>query len=239
MRFLTTAVVAIATFTAAVYGLAAPATTPPVSGSANAITAPLGDTPLVAGKPYTIKWSHNFGDKVTLRLRKGDDSNNLDNVLTIVCMYCLPAPLARAVLLTFHLSLADTPNDGEYTWTPPTQLEAGKNYAIEIIANGSANYSPKFEIDSNGSGVSSSKASSFAKPTKSSSEYPSSSAEPSASASGSAEPSSSASATSTESSGSAAQTSITAPNEPKSAAGRMSSPLALVLCIVAGLVYFH
>ncbi|KAF8542971.1 Ser-Thr-rich glycosyl-phosphatidyl-inositol-anchored membrane family-domain-containing protein [Trichophaea hybrida] len=218
MRFLTTAVVAIATFTSAVYGLAAPATTPPVSGSANAITAPLGDTPLVAGKPYTIKWSHNFGDKVTLRLRKGDDSNNLDNVLTIV---------------------SDTSNDGEYTWTPPTQLDAGKNYAIEIVANGSANYSPKFEIDSNGSGVSSSKASSSAKPTKSGSEYPSSSAKPSASASGSAEPSSSASATSTDSSSSAAQTSITAPNEPKSAAGRMSSPLALVLCIVASLVYFH
>lgn len=65
MRFATSSVVvavaalaasaraAPATSTAA----AAPATTnAPVSGAANAITYPLGEEPLEAGKPITIKW---------------------------------------------------------------------------------------------------------------------------------------------------------------------------------------
>lgn len=134
MRFsIAAAAVAFAALASVVRGLAAPGPQetgrPPVSGSANPITSPLGNVALQPGKPYTIKWyvsymrseasvrgqgtaqcrtaarvspagcplpglnvlrEPNFGKSVTLRLRKGTDSNNLDNVLTIVCMCCFP-----------------------------------------------------------------------------------------------------------------------------------------------------
>lgn len=60
MRFSIAAAVAFAALSSVVRGLAAPGPQatgrPPVSGSANPITSPLGDVALQPGKPYTIKW---------------------------------------------------------------------------------------------------------------------------------------------------------------------------------------
>jgi len=96
----------------------------------NAITNPLGGT-IEAGKPLKITWEPTTPGKVTLVLRKGDP-NNLDTIDTIV----------------------NIENKGEFTWTPPAELEKGKDYAIEIRdADGNPNWSPQFELLSDGEGL--------------------------------------------------------------------------------------
>ena len=129
-------------------------------------------------------------------------------------------------------SAADTNNDGEFVWTPPARLE-GDDFSIEIIADGSSNYSPKFQIGGNVKSSATSSAS--ASQTSSGSKSSKPTHEPSKSGSSA---SSEASETSAPSS---TETPITAPAETNSpsAAGQLRSPLALVLCIVAGLIYFH
>lgn len=113
----------------------------PIAGGANAFTYPLGDVPLTAGKPVEIKWQANYGDKVTITLRKGDDKNNLDALVDVA---------------------VDVANSGSYKWTPSKELEGAENYALEIVSGNSNNFTPKFEIDSDGEGLASTK--SAAKP---------------------------------------------------------------------------
>ncbi|KAA8914981.1 Ser-Thr-rich glycosyl-phosphatidyl-inositol-anchored membrane family-domain-containing protein [Sphaerosporella brunnea] len=233
MRFFTSAILAVSALASTVYGLAAPmpvaATTvpaavpttsgDPLSGGANPIRAPLGNVPLVAGDPFTIMWTANYGNTVTLILRQGSDSNNLATVVEIA---------------------TNIPNSGSFTWTPSKDLKGGSDYAIQIIAGASTNYSPKFEIKSDGKGVgtqtaSTTKSSSTATSTSTSASKSSSTASASATKSASA---SGSTASTTPSSTSAPITAIT--DSAKGAAGKISSsPLALVLCIFASLMYFH
>lgn len=72
--------------------------------------------------------SPNYGDSVTLNLRKGNDVNNL----------ALDSKIAAGI-----------PNSGSYTWTVPKSLD-GTTYAIEIISGNAANYSPQFEVNATG-----------------------------------------------------------------------------------------
>ncbi|KAI5857718.1 Ser-Thr-rich glycosyl-phosphatidyl-inositol-anchored membrane family-domain-containing protein [Tricharina praecox] len=231
MRFFTTATVALTAFASTVYGLAAPApatvTAPAavptvsgvsVSGGSNPIRQPLGDVALEAGQPFTIKWDANYGDKVTLILRKGD-TDNLDIVVEIV----------------------ETENTGSYTWTPPKELEGDDDYSIQIVAGSATNYSPRFTIKSEGAGIKSSSTTSATSSSETTStatkKSSSATASESAEASGSASPSST---TTRRASASSTEEPITAASDPAdNAAGQLSSPLALVLCIAASLVYFY
>ncbi|KAI5816224.1 Ser-Thr-rich glycosyl-phosphatidyl-inositol-anchored membrane family-domain-containing protein [Pyronema omphalodes] len=215
MRFFTTSAFAMAIATVA----ALPQTA--ISGGANPITAPLGDVALEAGKPFTIKWAHDFGKQVTLNLRRGSDSLNLDDILVIA---------------------AQTPNDGEFTWTPPAGLKGGKDYAIEIIADGSANYSPRFQIDSKGPGIGAETAAPKPTSTAASSKPTSHSATATGTASASATPSAEASESAVASgSEAAAQPTISAAPAaaaPASGAGAVGASLTMVLGAVAGALYF-
>lgn len=146
MRFFTTAltvVSSLAAIVAAAPGAAketgtVPAPVPSASGapelssSTNPITSPLGDKVLKAGEKFEITWIPTYGSTVSLTLRAGSDSNNLDKVGSIV---------------------GSTTNDGAYTWTIPADLEEREDYAIEIIAGNTANYSPRFEISKTGEHV--------------------------------------------------------------------------------------
>lgn len=200
----------------------------PVSGGQNAITYPLGDKDIKAGEPLTIKWSHNYGDKVTLTLRKGGDQNNLDALVDIA---------------------KNVDNSGSFTWTPPKELEGAGDYAIEIVSGDAANYSPKFKIDSNGSGLSTTKsaASNTAKETKTSSKTSSSSApkktDDSAEDEDEDDDDKEDSKTESESASSTASaarsTSSAAPDDSDSGVAQVRSPLALVVCVVAAVAYFH
>lgn len=73
-----------------------------------------------------------YGSTISLTLRAGADSNNLDHITSII---------------------DSTANDGSYTWTIPTTLEERDDYAIQIVAGNSANYSPRFEISKSGQHV--------------------------------------------------------------------------------------
>ncbi|KAI5785325.1 Ser-Thr-rich glycosyl-phosphatidyl-inositol-anchored membrane family-domain-containing protein [Pyronema domesticum] len=217
MRFFTTSAFAMAIATVA----ALPQTA--ISGGANPITAPVGDVALEAGKPFTIKWAHDFGKQVTLNLRRGSDSSNLDDILIIV---------------------PQTANDGEYTWTPPTGLKGGKDYAIEIIADGSANYSPRFQIDSKGPGIGAETAvptSTKAASTSAAASSKAASASHSADASATPTPSASESAQASGSDASAVPTATGAPvaaAAPASGAGTVGASLTMVMGAVAGALYF-
>jgi len=188
-------------------------TNAPVSGATNPITYPLGDQPIEAGKAITIKWDPTYGDKLDLVLRRGD-SDNLDTI-----------DIAKGI-----------PNSGSYTWTPPKQLEAGSDYAIQITAGSATNYSPKFEVSSDGKGLSTT-ASAKSTPTptpssKSSTDDESSSTEKSSSTA-SSEEESSPSATPTTGSP------IKPAADNNSSANVVRSPLALLVGVVAALAYFN
>lgn len=122
--------------------------TPQLSSSTNPITCPLGDKVLKAGTKFEITWTPTHGSTITLNLRAGADSNNLDHITTIT---------------------SSTSNTGSYTWSIPSSTEERSDYAIEIVAGDAANYSPRFEISKTGEHVehkTSSKATSTsAKPT--------------------------------------------------------------------------
>lgn len=95
MRFFGSAILAVATLASIVSGQAAgTATVPPPAETTPAVVpvdASLGDNPISsptlgdefkAGKPVTIVWNPTTGGTVSLRLRKGDESN-LDAVTEI------------------------------------------------------------------------------------------------------------------------------------------------------------
>lgn len=122
------------------------------------------------------------------------------------------------------------PNSGAYEWTPTTKLAAGTNYAIQIVAAGTENYSAKFTIKSSGEGVPVSKA-----PVPSSSTTTSSKA---ASSTGGSSVTTVKNNTTTESSTSK-PSEITSAEQKENSGVKMSSHLALIVCLVAGLVYLH
>ena len=60
----------------------------------NAFKIP-GQIQITAGKPYTVEWNADTGDKVDLTLRSGA-SNNLKDVYKIASKYlCQPSCLSR------------------------------------------------------------------------------------------------------------------------------------------------
>ncbi|CRG91651.1 hypothetical protein PISL3812_08701 [Talaromyces islandicus] len=75
-------------------------------------------TSVTAGQPSTLKWIGDGGAPVTLTLRKGA-STDLENVEVI-------SPDAT---------------NGEFTWTPNTDLENGSDYAVQISQGDQINYS--------------------------------------------------------------------------------------------------
>ncbi|RPA74332.1 hypothetical protein BJ508DRAFT_418679 [Ascobolus immersus RN42] len=246
MKFFGSALFAVATLASIVSGqqnnVPGTATAPPAAsatptGSAG-VSDGLGDNPLSAptagdefkaGKPVTIVWKPTTEGTITLRLRKGD-SNNLDTIQDIT---------------------KDVPNTGTFTWTPSTKLEGDEDYAIEIIpASGEPNYSPKFALDSNGSGLSSSstattlststKTSTSAKPTETDDEDDEDKDDD-------ATTTTSKSSTKTTTSDASSKTDDDAPVQEddddvpnaNSGAGISSSPMALVLCLAAAVAYLN
>lgn len=59
--------------------------------TANPIFAPIANSVVTAGQPYTIEWSPNAGKTVTLTLRKGLNPKALDTLEVIASM----CPAAR------------------------------------------------------------------------------------------------------------------------------------------------
>ncbi|KAF2427522.1 hypothetical protein EJ08DRAFT_680898 [Tothia fuscella] len=111
-----------------------------ISGLSLLVSAQSGANPIIplagsisAGAPVTIKWQPNTQGTISLQLRWGA-AQNLEQGTTIV---------------------SGIPNSGSYTWTPPKELKAGADYAIQITdSTGQTNYSPQFSIASTGNGLS-------------------------------------------------------------------------------------
>jgi len=104
--------------------------------SNNPITAPLGSAVLTAGQAFTITWNPTDGNIVTLLLREGTDESNLDTVEIIA---------------------SNLPNNGAFIWVPSKDLKGSVDYAVLIISANpeTNNFSPRFKINSNGKGISS------------------------------------------------------------------------------------
>ncbi|MCJ1280936.1 hypothetical protein MMC26_000254 [Xylographa opegraphella] len=98
---------------------------------------PAGNYLLNAGQPTTFTWSNLSGSTVTLTLRDGPNGNlNAGSVI-----------------------VANLPNTGTYTYTPPTNIVAGNTYTIEITNDqdpAQTNYTPQFDIISSNQPVPSS-----------------------------------------------------------------------------------
>ncbi|KAI9809072.1 MAG: hypothetical protein M1825_002361 [Sarcosagium campestre] len=175
----------VATISLALAALAA------AQSDSNPFNVPKEGISAAAGKKTDLTWEPTTSGTVSLNLRKGN-SNDLDDVTTIA---------------------ANIPNDGSYSWTPPSSLDAGSGYAVEIVDDSdpsNTNFTPQFAVaNSNPSRPSSasassasssasrsrSSASSSASASRTSASRSSASASASASASESAEASASASET--------------------------------------------
>jgi len=246
MRFSTSAALAIAAISSTVYGAAVTtssaqptASVAPVDGGANPIVAPLGNEDIKAGEATTIKWTPTTGDTVTLILREGTDANDLGTLTTIA---------------------ANVDNSGSFEWTPSADLVDAGDYSIQITSDReTSNYSPMFSIESDNkasstssSSTSTSTASSSTSTSTKTSTSTSSSAiitgsshnstathsGTSSHASSTASPSTTGNASST-ASGTPAATSGSADTMTGAASIQTSSPLALVLCFIVGVVYFN
>ncbi|KAK7186672.1 hypothetical protein DPSP01_001028 [Paraphaeosphaeria sporulosa] len=109
-------------------GLAAAYHAPVGAPTGNAITAPLVQT-IPAGKPFTITWTADSPNKVSLLLLKGPSTNAVFNQVIVESI----------------------DNSGSYTWTPPTSLEGTDGpggYGIQLIddVDGHYQYSTQFGI---------------------------------------------------------------------------------------------
>lgn len=105
-----------------------------------------------AGKPFTIQWTADSPNKVSLILLKGPSTNAVFNQIIVESI----------------------DNTGSYTWTPPTSLEgtAGPGgYGIQLIddVDGHYQYSTQFGITNEKPAESSAVASSSAAPVPSAS----------------------------------------------------------------------
>ncbi|KAJ4352021.1 uncharacterized protein N0V89_007367 [Didymosphaeria variabile] len=198
-------------------GLAAAYHAPVGEPSGNAITAPLIQS-IPAGKPFTITWTADSPNKVSLILLKGPSTNAVFNQVIVESI----------------------DNSGSYTWTPPTSLEGTDGpggYGIQLIddVDGHYQYSTQFGISNEAPVVSSSVVSSSA--------YESSSAAPmptaSMTASGYAVPSSAVetpSSTPVEASSSCTTTTtVYAPAPPVGTGASSGAPPASVIYPTGGL----
>jgi hypothetical protein len=225
MQFSTVAL-ALAAISSTVYAASSSAAQPtasvtPIDGGANPIIAPLGSEALKAGDSTTIKWTPTTGDTISLILREGKDQDNLGTVSTIA---------------------TNIDNSGSFTWNIPSSLADAGDYSIQITSDrDTSNYSPMFSVDSN---VKASSTSSSSSSTTSASTTTSSSSITTTTSSHNS--TSTHTGSSTKTSSSATSTDSSSPSATKAATDltggaslQASSPLALVLCFIAGVLYFN
>ncbi|KAK6541021.1 hypothetical protein TWF694_008401 [Orbilia ellipsospora] len=236
MRFFSTVVSTIAAL-AAVTSAASTAqssagavqTPTPTTGltKANAITEPVAGAVISAGSTYDIKWTNVMGATVTLVLMDGPE-NSLMPVATIV---------------------AGIPNSGEYPWSVPTDIPASGTYAIRIQYDNNPsnwNYSDRFTfmssfVSSSSSSASSSATSTSSAATSTSAATTSAPTTSTVSTSGNStttmETSSTKKPTSSSSSASSVPTSDGAP--PSAGSTTISSPLAVIMAVLAAAIFIH
>ncbi|KAI9769682.1 MAG: hypothetical protein M1840_003919 [Geoglossum simile] len=99
------------------------------SNSANSFNIPPSGLSFVAGTPAQISWTPTSSGTVTILLLQGDSRSLVGGT-----------PIAKNI-----------PNSGSVSWTPPSDLVKGGDYALEIIDDtntNNVNYTPQFSIDS-------------------------------------------------------------------------------------------
>lgn len=225
MRFFTAVAVAVASIASFV-----------AAQAPNPITSPTAGDVIEAGKPVTIEWNPTSGGKITLTLRSGNGD----------------------ALTTDATIIEGAPNSGKYTWTPPKDLKGGADYTIEIMPAGTApndttnrNFSPRFSLDSDGKGLSST-GSTTAAPTTTKA---TSSTETDSSTTTEKDSETTDEATTTTTTRSTRTTNTAKPTETedeeddkedeipnsndKSAGAKAASPIALVLCFAMAVAYFN
>ncbi|KAJ9161391.1 hypothetical protein NKR19_g2356 [Coniochaeta hoffmannii] len=175
-----------------------------------------------AGKPFELKWSGASGP-VTINLKNGLNSN-LQTVMTI-----------------------DQNDTGSsFTWTPPSTLPSG-TYAFEIIdSTGEPNYSIQWNFQGTASASVSTSSSTLTSgsTTSTSASVTTSTTTTGSTSSHSSSTTSNSSSSSTRTSSTSTRASTTSSSPTSTPANtndglRAKSPLALVLCAVAALVYFN
>lgn len=237
MRFLTTAVAFFAALTAVAAqstNTAAPTGTPNDGTDGlggNAITSPGPTDTITAGEDFTITWTNVRGGSVTLVLVTGD-SDDLQPVATIV---------------------ANVDNDGSYTWSVPEDLPASDEYAIRISYDSNPNnynYSDRFNFDSDVTGTPTISTASSTEPPTSTTETESSTTDESSTTESESSTTSGASTTSTLRTTTTRRPTATETDEedkpeetdgapPSAAASTLSSPLAVIMAVLAAALFIH
>ncbi|EPS45900.1 hypothetical protein H072_95 [Dactylellina haptotyla CBS 200.50] len=90
----------------------------------NAFTAPLAGDIVTVGKPFQVRWINIDGGIINLVLVRGDPAN----------------------VKTISAIAAGIPNTGVFNWNVPEALEPRDDYAIEIQAGVTRNYTPLFKV---------------------------------------------------------------------------------------------
>ncbi|KAH0543328.1 hypothetical protein GP486_008586 [Trichoglossum hirsutum] len=190
----------IATFFVAAVAAVASAQSAQPNGP-NPFVIPTSGLSFAAGSPATINWTPTSQGTVTIILRQGTSVALGDGT-----------PIAKNIA-----------NSGSFSWTPPSDIVRGTDYAFEIVDDtnpNNVNYTPQFLIDSSNT-VSS--VSATAKSASSTAAASSSAASSSASSSDSSSASSSQTASSSEASTTLA-TSASASATTASTASKTAAP---------------
>lgn len=187
----------------------------------NAITAPTAGTVIDAGSTFDIKWMNLEGEQVTLVIMDGA-ANGLKPVRTIV---------------------TNLPNTGTYSWKVPEDLPTSSTYTIRISYDGNSanwNYSDRFIFTSDFVATSSS-ASTTSAPTTSTSSAASTSSGSSSSETETTRASTTIRTTSTRRSSTSESTGEpTSQGAPPSAGTTtLSSPLAVIMAVLAATLFIH
>ncbi|RVD82728.1 uncharacterized protein DFL_007143 [Arthrobotrys flagrans] len=192
----------------------------------NAITAPTAGTVIEAGSTFDIKWINPVGEQVTLVIMDGD-ANSLKPIRTII---------------------TNLPNSGTYTWSVPEDLPTSGTYTIRISYDSTPanyNYSDRFVFTSDFVSTTSASASTTSAPTTSAPATTSTSA-PTTSSNATTSESSESSTTintstttrrTTTSESTGEPTSLGAP--PSAGTTTLSSPLAVIMAVLAAAIFIH
>ncbi|KAF3159151.1 hypothetical protein TWF225_007576 [Orbilia oligospora] len=219
MHFLKTAV----SLTLAVFAAVATAQTTNTN-KPNFITNPAVGAVLNAGDTIDIEWQNLRGDQVTIAIMDGAASD-LKQVRTVV---------------------TGAPNNGKYTWEVPANIPRSGTYSIRISYDNDPdhyNYSDRFTVLSNvtadpvsSSATTAAPATTSAATTSATSSRPSTASEDDSESSTTIRTSTSTRRTSTsESTGE--PTSLGAP--PSAGTSTLSSPLAVIMAVLAAAIFIH
>ncbi|EWC45949.1 hypothetical protein DRE_04742 [Drechslerella stenobrocha 248] len=231
MRFFSTISLAVAALTAFASAQTPTGAAPPVvSGMrGNAITSPGITDTVEAGQTYTIEWTNRVGTSVTLVLQDGG-ANTLTTVDTIA---------------------TNIPNSGSYVWTVPATLEKRNTYTIRISYDNNPanyNYSDRFLLDSSvvaSAAASASTATSAPASTSSaaSSTEESTTAAPTTSSAVTSRPASNSTTMATTSRSSSTSEGVpTASSQgapTNAASSTLSSPIAVIMALLAAAIFIH